>query len=118
MRSLGMRAPGSRGWFGGLLACLGLAAPVLAEGAEPSGVAFFEQKIRPVLVQECYKCHSAQAQKPKGGLRLDSREGLLTGGDSGPAVVPGAVDESLIIEALRHEGLQMPPTGKLPDDVV
>jgi cytochrome c553 len=109
---------GSRGWFAALLA--GLVAPALAVGAEATatGVAFFEQKIRPVLVQECYQCHSAEAKAPKGGLRLDSRAGLLTGGDSGPAVVPGAVDESLIVEALRHEGLQMPPKGKLPDAVI
>jgi hypothetical protein len=111
-----MRVLGPRGWFRSLLACL--AAPALAVGADATGVAFFEQKIRPVLIQECYKCHSDQARTPKGGLRLDTRTGLLTGGDSGPAVVPGAVEESLIVEALRHEGLEMPPEGKLPDAVI
>ena len=56
----------------------------------PEGLEFFEQKIRPVLVETCYKCHSAEAEKLKGGFRLDSREGLLKGGESGkPAVVPG-----------------------------
>src|SRR5262249_45607502 len=81
---------------------------------------FFEQKIRPVLVEHCYKCHSAQAKSPKGGLLLDSREGLLKGGDSGQAVVPGKPDAGLLLKAVRYtdEALRMPPKGKLPDAVV
>lgn len=93
-----------------------------AEASEPSaaGVEFFDQRIRPVLVERCYKCHSAQAEKLKGGLRLDTREGLLLGGDSGPALVPGKTEESLLIRAIRYqdEHLQMPPKVKLPDRVV
>src|SRR3954452_8367050 len=87
----------------------------------PEALEFFEQKIRPVLVDTCYKCHgpeAADAGKLKGGLRLDTREALLKGGESGkPAVVPGNAEGSLIIRALRHTDpdLQMPPKKKLGD---
>jgi hypothetical protein len=89
-----------------------------AGAADPAGLAFFEQKIRPVLVKECYHCHSAEAEKVKGGLRLDSRPAMLKGGNTGPAVVPGRVSESLIMKALRNDQILMPPKGKLPDAVV
>ncbi len=81
---------------------------------------FFESKIRPVLVAKCVKCHDSKAEKTKGGLVVDTREGLLKGGDTGPAVVPGDVGESLLITAIRYkdESLQMPPKTRLPDDVV
>jgi hypothetical protein len=77
---------------------------------------FFEKKIRPLLAKRCYECHSAQAQKLKGGLRLDSRAAVLSGGDSGPAVAPSKPKESLLIAAVQYqnEDLQMPPKGKLP----
>src|SRR5262249_30744181 len=79
-----------------------------------------ESKIRPVLAEHCFKCHSAHAKSLKGGLRLDSREGLREGGDSGTAIVPGKPGSSLLLKALRYtdEGLRMPPKGKLPDAVV
>jgi mono/diheme cytochrome c family protein len=77
---------------------------------------FFEMRVRPVLAENCQKCHGPDTQK--GGLRLDSRAAILAGGDSGPAVVPGEVEESLIVEAIRHDGLRMPPKGKLGDDQV
>src|SRR5438093_1371181 len=64
----------------------------------PAGRAFFETKIRPVLVEHCFKCHSSQAAAPKAGLRLDTRAGLQRGGKSGPIVVPGAPDESPLIQ--------------------
>jgi uncharacterized membrane protein len=67
------------------------------------GVEFFESKIRPVLTQRCYACHSAQAKEVKGGLLLDTRDGLRKGGESGVAVVPGDVGESLLIQAIKHE---------------
>lgn len=88
--------------------------------AKPSveQIEFFEKKIRPVLVEHCYKCHSADAKEVKGGLRLDSRNALRRGGDSGPVVVPGEPGESLLVEALKFEDLKMPPTGKLPDEVI
>jgi hypothetical protein len=89
-----------------------------ASAADDPEVAFFEQKIRPVLVKECYSCHSVEAKKLKGGLRLDSKAGLLTGGDTGPSIVPGKPNESLLIAALKYNDLEMPPKGKLPDTVV
>jgi len=84
---------------------------VLAQDAAASNADFFEQKIRPVLVARCIACHSAVTKKQKGGLSLDSREGLLKGGDTGPAVVPGDVDKSLLLKAIRYgdPDLRMPP---------
>ena len=96
-------------------------APALAASADAAKVEFFEKKIRPVLVEHCYECHSAEAAKAgklEGKLAIDSRAGVRQGGESGPAVLPGDVAASTIIKALRHEGLEMPPGEKLPDDVV
>ncbi|HTD67277.1 MAG TPA: PSD1 and planctomycete cytochrome C domain-containing protein, partial [Candidatus Limnocylindria bacterium] len=75
---------------------------------------FFESKIRPVLANNCYKCHSTKAEKVKGGLLLDSREALLKGGDSGEAIVAGDPEKSLLIKAVRYSDpdLQMPPKGE------
>lgn len=80
----------------------------------------FEREIRPLLHKRCYSCHSAESKVLQGGLRVDSRAHLLTGGDSGPAIVPGKVDESLLVEAIRFggESYDMPPTGKLPDSEI
>ena len=80
--------------------------------------AFFEAKIRPVLVESCFKCHGGK--KTSNGLRVDSREALLKVGDSGPAIVPGSPEKSLLIQAIRYTGdeLKMPPDKKLPDAVV
>jgi hypothetical protein len=104
-------------WLIGLLA--GLCMPSAAHAAgDETGVEFFERKIRPVLVRECYACHSKGAKVLKGGLRVDTWEGLAKGGDSGPAIVGGNPDESLLLDALRHEGIEMPPKGKLPDSVI
>jgi hypothetical protein len=87
-----------------------------------AGIECFEKKIRPVLVEHCYQCHSALAEnnkKLKAGLLLDTRAGLMKGGDSGPAVVPGKVQESLLLKALRYtDETRMPPKGKLPDAVI
>ncbi|HAM72731.1 MAG TPA: hypothetical protein DCM86_13905, partial [Verrucomicrobiales bacterium] len=82
---------------------------------ERAGMEFFEKHVRPVLVEQCYKCHSSQAEKGvKGGLNLETREGLLKGGENGPAVVPGDVERSLLIKAVRYtdENLQMPPKNR------
>lgn len=79
---------------------------------------FFESKIRPALVKHCYQCHSADAESIGGGLRLDYRDAVLTGGQSGPALVPGQPDESLLIHALRYDGLDMPPDAPLPPAVI
>src|SRR5262245_37065016 len=83
----------------------------------PDGVAFFEKKIRPLLVKHCHECHSADAKKLKGELRLDTRDGVRKGGTNGPAVVPGSPEKSLLLKAVRHadEALKMPPKEKLSD---
>src|SRR5277367_4000225 len=85
--------------------------------AQTPDAAFFETKIRPVLVGKCYGCHSSKLKAPMGGLALDTKAALLSGGSSGPAIVPGKPDESRLMKALSYADpeLQMPPTGKLPD---
>ncbi|HKB04505.1 MAG TPA: DUF1553 domain-containing protein, partial [Gemmataceae bacterium] len=107
--------------LGPALALIGL-VPTLARADDPKGTEFFEKKIRPVLTEQCGQCHSAEAEakkKLKGGLRLDTRDGLLKGGDSGPAVVAGKPADSLLVQAVQYEGdTRMPPKGKLPDAVV
>ena len=86
-----------------------------AFGQNAEGIAFFETRIRPLLAENCYSCHSSKLAKPMGGLSLDSRAGTLRGGLTGvPAVVPGKPDESWILTALRQTGsLKMPPGRKL-----
>ena len=92
--------------------------PAQAEEEAPSAeeVKFFEAKIRPVFAEYCYKCHSAD-EKIKGGLQLDTREGLRHGGDSGPALVPGKPEESLLWTAIswQDEDYEMPPKQKLSE---
>jgi mono/diheme cytochrome c family protein len=97
------------------------AVPAVASDLSPSDRQFFEAKIRPLLVDRCYKCHSRDADKLKGGLMLDTREAWLHGGNTGPAIVPGKPDDSLVIQAVRYtdEDLQMPPKGdKLSDQQI
>ncbi len=106
-----------------LLLAVSASAAVKEAAPDPAGLDFFEKRIRPVLAEKCYKCHSADAEKIKGGLVLDTREGARHGGDNGPAVVPGDLKGSLLIEALRYENkdFAMPPKkagGKLPDNVI
>ena len=79
---------------------------------------FFETKIRPQLIRHCYGCHSAKSGKIRGGLRLDTSLGILRGGNSGPAVVPNDLDESLLWNAIRHEDFEMPPSEMMPKDVI
>lgn len=95
-----------------------LLTTALASAAEDT--AFFENKIRPVLVEHCYSCHSSEAKKIKGGLLLDTREGSRRGGDTGPAVVPGDASKSLLLKAIRYADpdLEMPPKKKLPAEVI
>jgi hypothetical protein len=101
---------------------LGTATQAQQQAAPPltaDQVEFFEKKIRPIFVERCYKCHSAHAEKVKGGLLLDSREGLLKGGDSGPAIVPGDPEKSILIRAIRQtDELRMPVKEKLPDEQI
>src|SRR5206468_6872455 len=79
-------------------------------------VRFFEEKVRPILAENCYKCHGSDKQK--GSLRLDVREAVLAGGESGPVIVPGKPDESPLVEAIKWESLEMPPTGKLRESPI
>ncbi|WP_020473936.1 DUF1549 domain-containing protein [Zavarzinella formosa] len=83
-------------------------------------VAFFEKKIRPVLVAQCYSCHSEEAKKEKGGLLLDTRDAIRKGGETGPAVVPNDLRRSLLLKAIKYtdENLKMPPKTKLSDEVI
>ena len=87
----------------------------------PEQVAFFETRIRPVLSQHCYQCHSVEALRAgtlKASLMVDSRAGMAKGGESGAAVVPGKKEDSLLLAALKYDGFEMPPAGKLPDEVI
>ena len=92
--------------------------PTVKPAISPADLQFFESKIRPILVDRCYKCHSKDGEKVKGGLLLDSREATLAGGNTGAAIVPGKPDESLFIQAIRYkdEDLQMPPKGEKLSD--
>lgn len=94
--------------------CLVLGASSFAAEPTRAQLDFFENKIRPIFANNCYKCHSQQAQRVKGGLLLDTREGLLQGGDTGPAIVPGNPEKSLLVQAVRYTNpdLQMPPKGE------
>src|SRR5437588_2107668 len=80
----------------------------------PEQIEFFETKVRPVLAENCFRCHSEKAEKLKGGLRLDTPEALLKGGDSGPVILSGDPEASLLIKAVRYldPDLQMPPKNK------
>ncbi len=99
------------------LASLSVSAIEVRAGDDPAAVEFFESKVRPLLVNRCQSCHGGG--KAKGGLRLDSRATAMTGGDTGPAIVPGKPDESLIVEAIKYgDDLQMPPKSKLPAEEI
>jgi mono/diheme cytochrome c family protein len=100
-----------------VLASLGVAGQ--ARATDPAQLEFFEKKIRPVLVENCYSCHS-RPKKPKANLLLDSRPGLLKGGDSGPAFVAGKPEESRLVRAIRYDDpeLRMPPRKKLGEEQI
>ena len=96
-----------------------LARPQFVTTLTPEHTEFFERKIRPVFVEHCYECHSSGAKKIKGGLVLDSRAGIMKGGDTGPAITPGQPDASLLIQAIRHTDPEMVmPKQKLPAHVI
>ena len=84
--------------------------------AEDSGIKFFDENIKPVLTTQCYSCHSSTSKDVKGGLSLDTRQGILNGGDSGPSVVPGKIDESLLLDYI--ESGDMPPDNPLSEEVI
>jgi hypothetical protein len=94
------------------------AATSPADELTPEQTKFFETKIRPVLIKECYGCHSSESGNAKGGLRLDTRQLTFIGGSSGPAIVPGDLAESLLFNAITHEDFVMPPKRKLPPSVI
>jgi len=101
-----------------LLCSSGLPQDLQPDAEQTAKLEFFEKKIRPVLVEHCYECHSSESKTLQGGLSLETAQGLAQGGDSGPALVPKKSEQSLIIQALRYESTQMPPRGKLPDQVI
>src|ERR1700730_14572838 len=92
-------------------------APAVSLMAGSTDSDLFEMKVRPILARNCYGCHAKTAL---GGLRLDSRESAMKGGNDGPVIVPGKPGESLLIQAVRrtHERFKMPPTGKLNDEEI
>ncbi len=101
-----------------LVLAAGVLAVTSARAAEPKpeDIEFFEKKVRPVLATRCFKCHGPT--EPKANFRLDSRAGMLKGGDTSPAIVPGKPEESLLVDAINHGTYQMPPDGKLkPDEI-
>lgn len=100
-----------------ILGCAAGLSPFAMVAAPPEQIDFFESRIRPVLIEHCYSCHSSDAERVRGGLLLDTREGLLKGGDWGAAVVPGDPEASLLIQAIRHTDpdLRMPPKGEKLD---
>jgi len=90
------------------------AGQVDQNAASAQQLEFFEVEVRPVLVEHCFECHSQKSVRIKGGLLLDSRDGLLKGGDSGPAISLANLDNSLLIQSIHYDGYEMPPKGKLP----
>jgi hypothetical protein len=94
--------------------------PAAEAAADAGGLAFFESKVRPLLVDKCFECHSKDAKKIKGGLLLDTREGWVKGGDSGPALTPGDAEQSLIVKSVRYTDpdLKMPPKKKLSGEQI
>jgi len=89
-------------------------------GQSPAESIEFEQHIRPLLAEHCYECHSSESKSLQGGLRLDTPNGILVGGDSGPSVVASKPDESLLVQAVRYHDLDsaMPPAGKLSEELI
>ena len=103
------------------LSVAAIASTARGQTPDAKGIEFFEKKIRPVLVEQCYRCHSEDAaknKKLKGGLFVDTKAGLLKGGDEGPSLVPGKPKEGLLMKALRHDKLEMPPAGKLSAEII
>ncbi|MEE2827384.1 MAG: DUF1553 domain-containing protein [Planctomycetota bacterium] len=102
-------------WTGILLFCPwhSLRAQESNEPFSAAQIDFFENKVRPILIEHCLECHGAKPEKLRGGLRLTSRREILDGGDSGPVVVPGKPDDSLFMSAVHYEDFEMPPTGQL-----
>jgi hypothetical protein len=101
-----------------LAASIALSASATAATPEPTPeqIKFFEEKVRPILAENCYKCHGSEQQK--GKLRLDLREAALAGGEDGPVIVPGKPESSVLVEAIKWESFEMPPSGKLNEQQI
>jgi len=104
--------------FTSALLILAFASSAHADQLTPEELKFFETKIRPVLIKECYGCHSNKSGNVRGGLRLDTKTLSHIGGSSGPAVVPGDLEESLLFNAILHEDFQMPPERRLSQSII
>ena len=94
------------------------AEEIVDEPNQSKDLEFFENSIAPILQKRCYECHSHESGKAKGGLVLDSRRGWEKGGSEGAAIIPGDPDESLLMQAVRYEGFEMPPDEQLPADEI
>ena len=92
-------------------------ARAAAPSFSPEQVEFFRAKVQPILKARCLKCHGGEA-KVRGGFRVDSRESMLKGGELGPAVTPETPEESLLLQAINYDGIEMPPSGRLPKEEV
>jgi mono/diheme cytochrome c family protein len=114
MKRAGIAVLAALTWAGRLPADIAAAPAPAAPAVSGEDLQFFETRIRPVLADHCYKCHSREADKIRGGLMLDTREGMLHGGDTGPAIEPGKPEDSLIVDAISYKDadLQMPPKGE------
>ncbi len=121
----GCKTAKSGRWLGLILATCWASLPTRGVSAEttnfsPQQIEFYEKQVLPILAENCYKCHSHQADRIKGSFVLDSRDALLKGGETGPAIAPGEPERSLLIKAVRHtdEDLQMPPKKTLPAEQI
>ncbi|MEM9282856.1 MAG: DUF1549 domain-containing protein, partial [Verrucomicrobiota bacterium] len=114
------RSKSPRASFPAILLAVGIPIVVTSTEIDPDHLEFFEKKVRPLLDQHCYSCHSRDGDKIKGGLLLDTRLGSRTGGDSGPAVVPHDLNDSLLYVAVTYEdsSLEMPPKYRLEESEI
>jgi hypothetical protein len=103
-----------------LVFAVSFSVPAWAAPEQVAKLEFFESKIRPMFAKHCYECHSAESGKSKGDLLLDSRAAWQVGGESGPAIIPGKPDDSLLFKAIRRSGEtpEMPPKTHLPPQVI
>lgn len=104
--------------FSVFLASVAVIDRAVGDELSPEELTFFESKIRPVLIKECYGCHSKQSGNARGGLTLDTKERMEIGGTTGPAIAPGSIEDSLLFNAIAYQDFEMPPSGKLSDEVI
>ena len=102
----------------GSMTTSGVLLPAVAQTSDVETRDFFESKVRPLLAEHCFRCHSMKAETLRGELYLDNRDRLLKGGQSGAVVLPGDPENSLLVQAIRWEELKMPPSGRLTENQV